>query len=76
MSFKLFHYCCLVIYSSYVASNSCFQGGLTPTDVFAVEWVQSGRIHFGSTVTYFGFVSDGNLVYLFSVTVVNVYALQ
>ncbi|GAA0184481.1 kinase [Lithospermum erythrorhizon] len=34
------------------------KGGLTATDVFAVEWIQSGAIHFGTTVTYFGFVSD------------------
>ncbi|KAH0644032.1 hypothetical protein KY290_026045 [Solanum tuberosum] len=40
------------------AAIAIVKGGLTPTDVFAVEWVQSGRIHFGSTVTYFGFVSD------------------
>lgn len=37
-----------------------FQGGLTATDVFAVEWIQSGVIHYGMTVSYFGFVSDGN----------------
>ena len=36
-----------------------FQGGLTATDVFAVEWIQTGVIHFGMTVSYFGFVSDG-----------------
>ncbi|PHU09810.1 Sphingoid long-chain bases kinase 1 [Capsicum chinense] len=40
------------------AAIAIVKGGLTPTDVFAVEWVQSGRIHFGTTVTYFGFVSD------------------
>ncbi|GAA0152673.1 kinase [Lithospermum erythrorhizon] len=34
------------------------KGGLTATDVFAVEWIQSGAIHFGTTVTYFGFISD------------------
>ncbi|KAF5182880.1 Sphingoid long-chain bases kinase, partial [Thalictrum thalictroides] len=33
-------------------------GGLTTTDVFAVEWIQTGFIHFGMTVSYFGFVSD------------------
>ena len=39
---------------------SCwFQGGLTATDVFAVEWIQTGVIHFGMTVSYYGFVSDG-----------------
>lgn len=36
------------------------QGGLTATDVFAVEWMQTGAIHFGMTVSYYGFVSDGN----------------
>ncbi|CAN4108503.1 unnamed protein product [Withania somnifera] len=40
------------------AAIAIVKGGLTPTDVFAVEWLQSGRIHFGTTVTYFGFVSD------------------
>lgn len=39
-----------------------FQGGLTATDVFAVEWIQTGMIHFGMTVSYFGFVSDGKAV--------------
>ncbi|KAK3019719.1 hypothetical protein RJ639_003155, partial [Escallonia herrerae] len=33
-------------------------GGLTATDVFAVEWIQTGVVHFGTTVSYFGFVSD------------------
>lgn len=37
----------------------CFQGGLTATDVFAVEWIQTGVIHFGMTVSYYGFVGDG-----------------
>jgi len=35
------------------------QGGLTATDVFAVEWIQNNKIHFGLTVSYYGFVSDG-----------------
>lgn len=39
------------------------QGGLTPTDVFAVEWIQTGVIHYGATVSYFGFLSDGNSIY-------------
>ncbi|XP_042504992.1 sphingoid long-chain bases kinase 1-like isoform X4 [Macadamia integrifolia] len=34
------------------------EGGLTATDVFAVEWIQTGTIHFGMTVSYYGFVSD------------------
>ena len=41
-----------------------FQGGLTATDVFAVEWIQSGVIHFGMTVSYYGFVSDGEFTML------------
>ncbi|CAH9123027.1 unnamed protein product [Cuscuta epithymum] len=40
------------------AAIAIVKGGLTATDVFAVEWVQSGQIHFGTTVSYFGFVSD------------------
>ncbi|CAH9090170.1 unnamed protein product [Cuscuta europaea] len=40
------------------AAIAIVKGGLTATDVFAVEWVQSGAIHFGMTVSYFGFVSD------------------
>ncbi|RQO93960.1 hypothetical protein POPTR_008G002100v4 [Populus trichocarpa] len=40
------------------AAISIVKGGLTATDVFAVEWIQSGVIHFGMTVSYYGFVSD------------------
>ncbi|XP_062204878.1 sphingoid long-chain bases kinase 1-like isoform X2 [Phragmites australis] len=40
------------------AALSIVRGGLTPIDVFAVEWIQSGTIHFGTTVSYFGFISD------------------
>ncbi|KAE8708587.1 Sphingoid long-chain bases kinase 1 [Hibiscus syriacus] len=40
------------------ASISIVKGGLTATDVFAVEWIQTGIIHFGMTVSYYGFVSD------------------
>lgn len=40
------------------AAISIVKGGLTPTDVFAVEWIQTGVVHFGMTVSYFGFVSD------------------
>ncbi|XP_027114184.2 sphingoid long-chain bases kinase 1-like isoform X2 [Coffea arabica] len=40
------------------AAIAIVKGGLTATDVFAVEWIQGGGIHFGTTVTYFGFVSD------------------
>ncbi|XP_022895773.1 sphingoid long-chain bases kinase 1-like [Olea europaea var. sylvestris] len=42
------------------AAISIVKGGLTATDVFAVEWLNTGAIHFGTTVTYFGFISDGN----------------
>lgn len=48
-------------------SFGCFQGGLTATDVFAVEWIHTGAIHFGMTVTYFGFISDGNSLALYVV---------
>ncbi|KAL5761341.1 hypothetical protein ACOSQ2_020179 [Xanthoceras sorbifolium] len=40
------------------AALAIVKGGLTATDVFAVEWIQTGIIHFGMTVTYYGFVSD------------------
>ncbi|KAL9225094.1 hypothetical protein vseg_001057 [Gypsophila vaccaria] len=40
------------------AAISIVKGGLTATDVFAVEWIQTGVVHFGTTVSYFGFVSD------------------
>ncbi|KAI3697157.1 hypothetical protein L6452_29953 [Arctium lappa] len=40
------------------AALAIVKGGLTATDVFVVEWIQTGVIHFGMTVSYFGFVSD------------------
>ncbi|XP_039032704.1 sphingoid long-chain bases kinase 1-like, partial [Hibiscus syriacus] len=40
------------------AAISIVKGGLTATDVFAVEWVQIGIIHFGMTCSYYGFASD------------------
>ncbi|XP_062226293.1 sphingoid long-chain bases kinase 1-like isoform X2 [Phragmites australis] len=40
------------------ASLLIVKGGFTALDVLAVEWIQSGEIHFGSTVSYYGFVSD------------------
>ncbi|GLJ56160.1 hypothetical protein SUGI_1205580 [Cryptomeria japonica] len=40
------------------AALAIVKGGLTATDVFAVEWVQTGDIHAGLTVAYYGFVSD------------------
>ncbi|RYR07093.1 hypothetical protein Ahy_B05g074411 isoform A [Arachis hypogaea] len=40
------------------AAMAIVKGGLTATDVFAVEWIQSNKIHYGLTVSYYGFVSD------------------
>ncbi|KAL6985065.1 Sphingoid long-chain bases kinase 1 [Sarracenia purpurea var. burkii] len=40
------------------AAIAIVKGGLTATDVFAVDWIQTGVIHYGMIVTYFGFVSD------------------
>ncbi|KAJ7942592.1 sphingoid long-chain bases kinase 1 [Quillaja saponaria] len=40
------------------AAMAIVKGGLTATDVFAVEWIQTGIIHFGLTASYYGFVSD------------------
>ncbi|KAG2547856.1 hypothetical protein PVAP13_9KG129300 [Panicum virgatum] len=40
------------------AALSIVRGGLTPIDVFSVEWIQSGTMHYGTTVSYFGFISD------------------
>ncbi|WVZ59600.1 hypothetical protein U9M48_009718 [Paspalum notatum var. saurae] len=40
------------------AALSIVRGGLTPIDVFSVEWIQSGTVQYGTTVSYFGFVSD------------------
>ncbi|XP_047310892.1 sphingoid long-chain bases kinase 1-like [Impatiens glandulifera] len=40
------------------AAVAIVKGGLVATDVLVVEWVQSGLIQFGMTVSYFGFVSD------------------
>lgn len=40
------------------AAIAIVKGGLVATDVLAVEWIQTGLIHFGMTVSYFGFVSD------------------
>ncbi|KAG6433424.1 hypothetical protein SASPL_105038 [Salvia splendens] len=40
------------------AAITIVKGGLTATDVFAVEWIHTGAIHFGMTVAYFGFISD------------------
>ncbi|XP_010671256.2 sphingoid long-chain bases kinase 1 [Beta vulgaris subsp. vulgaris] len=40
------------------AAISIVKGGLTATDVFAVEWIQTGLVHYGTTVSYFGFIGD------------------
>ncbi|CAI9102804.1 OLC1v1001148C4 [Oldenlandia corymbosa var. corymbosa] len=56
---NLFLPSCILTYSFFLRKHfRISEGGLTATDVFAVEWIQSGVIHFGTTVTYFGFVSD------------------
>ncbi|KAF2312635.1 hypothetical protein GH714_037042 [Hevea brasiliensis] len=40
------------------AAIAIVKGGLTATDVFAVQWIQTGVVHFGLTVSYYGFVGD------------------
>ncbi|GAB2255601.1 hypothetical protein Droror1_Dr00009379 [Drosera rotundifolia] len=40
------------------AALAIVKGGLTTIDVFALEWIQTGAIHFGTTASYFGFASD------------------
>ncbi|KAF5747439.1 sphingoid long-chain bases kinase 1 isoform X2 [Tripterygium wilfordii] len=40
------------------AALAIIKGGLVTTDVFAVEWIQTGVIHYGMTVNYYGFISD------------------
>ncbi|KAG4914372.1 hypothetical protein JHK87_051929 [Glycine soja] len=40
------------------AAMAIVKGGLTATDVFAVEWIQTNKIHYGLTVSYYGFLSD------------------
>ncbi|KAJ8759260.1 hypothetical protein K2173_006780 [Erythroxylum novogranatense] len=40
------------------AAIAIVKGGITGTDVFAVEWIQTGTVHYGMTVSYYGFVSD------------------
>nr|BAD86587.1 sphingosine kinase [Lotus japonicus] len=40
------------------AAIAIVKGGLTATDVFAVEWAQTNKVHFGLTVSYYGFVGD------------------
>lgn len=40
------------------AAITIIKGGLTALDIFAVEWIQTGRIHYGTTVSYFGFLSN------------------
>lgn len=40
------------------AAMTIVKGGLTAADVFAVEWIQTGVIHYGTTVSYYGFLSD------------------
>ncbi|KAF3952285.1 hypothetical protein CMV_022147 [Castanea mollissima] len=45
-------------FSPKLLDDGICEGGLTARDVFAVEWIQTGVIHFWMTVSYFGFVSD------------------
>ncbi|XP_074560268.1 sphingoid long-chain bases kinase 1-like isoform X2 [Curcuma longa] len=40
------------------AAMAIVKGGLTATDVLVVKWIQNGITHFGTTVSYFGFLSD------------------
>ena len=40
------------------------QGQLVSTDIFAVEWTKTGDLHMGLTVAYYGFMSDGALLFL------------
>ncbi|KAJ6797284.1 sphingoid long-chain bases kinase 1-like [Iris pallida] len=40
------------------AALTIVKGGLTASDVFAVEWIQTGIVHYGTTVSYYGFLSD------------------
>ncbi|KAJ6850471.1 sphingoid long-chain bases kinase 1-like [Iris pallida] len=40
------------------AALTIVKGGLTATDVFAAEWIETGIVHYGTTVSYFGFLSD------------------
>lgn len=35
------------------------QGGTISTDVIGVEWHKTGAVHYGLTVAYYGFMSDG-----------------
>jgi len=58
------HACINFIFLIFLSTDDLvfIQGGLTATDVFAVEWIQTGIIHYGTTVSYFGFLSDGNFI--------------
>lgn len=40
------------------AAMAIVKGGLTATDVLTVKWIQNGITHYGTTVSYFGFLSD------------------
>ncbi|KAG6479468.1 hypothetical protein ZIOFF_062934 [Zingiber officinale] len=40
------------------AAMAIVKGGLTATDVLTVKWIQNDITHFGTTVSYFGFLSD------------------
>lgn len=40
------------------AAVAIVKGGTVPTDVIGVEWHNTGAVHFGLTVAYYGFMSD------------------
>lgn len=40
------------------AAVAIVKGDLISTDIFAVEWTNTGDVHMGHTVTYYGFMSD------------------
>jgi len=40
------------------AAMAIIKGGLTAADVFSAKWIQAGVVHYGTTVSYFGFLSD------------------
>ncbi|XP_010941093.1 sphingoid long-chain bases kinase 1 isoform X2 [Elaeis guineensis] len=40
------------------AAMAIVKGGFTAIDVLAVEWIRTRAVHFGMTVSYFGFLGD------------------
>jgi hypothetical protein len=41
------------------------------TDVFAVEWMNTGDVHMGHTIAYYGFMSDGKHLPYLLVSIMN-----